>query len=154
MTFQIKHGDMFSEPSDAYAHGVNVYGVMGAGVAAVIRRKFPSVYAEYAAACAKGTLTVGNILPVRVEAQPDYVGAWVYNCASQDRPGPYANREWLVSSLSHTFIHAKLNGVKTLALPLIGGGIGGLDPQQCQREIETTANTLGVGIDTTLWLYP
>jgi O-acetyl-ADP-ribose deacetylase (regulator of RNase III) len=150
MTFQIKHGDMFSEPSDAYAHGVNVYGVMGAGVAAVIRRKFPSVYTEYAAACADGTLTPGNTLPV----QDTSSGAWVYNCASQDRPGPYANRDWLMSSLSQAFAHAHLNGVRTLALPLIGGGIGGLDPQECQREIEITAHMLGNGIVTTLWLYP
>lgn len=115
-------GDLFDTDMPAIGHGVNVDGKMGAGVAKIVRKNFPSVYHRYAAECADGALKPGEMLPLQA---PD--GVWILNLASQDRPGPYARKEWLHTSLLHAFDFARSEGLEGFAIPRIGAGIGGLD---------------------------
>lgn len=65
---QIKDGDIFKSGADIICHQVNCKGVMGAGLAAEIRRRNPDVYDEYRKLCLEkdrellgGCLIVGNI---------------------------------------------------------------------------------------------
>lgn len=44
---KIQVGNVFSTRSRVIVHGVNCMGVMGAGIAAQIRRNFPKAYSEY-----------------------------------------------------------------------------------------------------------
>jgi O-acetyl-ADP-ribose deacetylase (regulator of RNase III) len=138
---------MFSEPLEAYAHGVNTDGVMGAGVAAVVARKWPHLKYAYVSECRYGRLSPGGMFPFRT------AHGWVYNCASQDRPGANARVEWLRSSLESALAHMASNGVRNLALPVIGGGIGGISPAVAVAEIETMSNAHPEAV-VTLWLYP
>jgi O-acetyl-ADP-ribose deacetylase (regulator of RNase III) len=138
---------MFSESSDAYAHGVNTRGVMGAGVAKLVSRRWPDLYRAYHRECASGSLVPGGMFPYET---PE---GWVYNCASQNDPGPYARIEWLQNSLGLVLEHMTDHGFRTLSLPLIGGGIGGIDPKTAEDEIRVRAQ-LFPSLDVTLWLYP
>lgn len=117
----LKAGDMFASTTAALAHGVNVDGLMGAGVAAIFRRKFPAMHREYVRACRRGDLTPGSVWPWKAPS-----GLWVYNLASQDRPGPHARLEWVEESVKAMLEHAQEHGVGSVAMPRIGCGIGGL----------------------------
>lgn len=132
MTFEHIVGDLFAQtdaatahdgrPVAALGHGVNTHGRWGAGIAPVFGRVFPDAFEPYRAACADRTLTVGGFLPVLTDS-----GVWVYNLASQDRPGRDARLDAVESSLAAAIAHAETNGVRGFALPRIGAGIGGLD---------------------------
>lgn len=150
MPFTVEHGDMFSRPSDAYAHGVNIRGVMGAGVAVAVKKKWPEMYAAYREECLSGALQAGSAFAYRT------ADGWVYNCASQDDPGRNARTAWLVRSLVAAYHHMNGVGVKTVSLPLIGGGIGGINPSEARRAVEMVARGLpdNDNIATTLWIYP
>ena len=136
-----------SQSTSVVAHGVNTRGVMGAGFAKQVASRFPSVVAPYAAACSSGELTTGKSLVLLDEPS----GVFVANVASQDKPGRYATMEWLRNGLldmyrqMSTFRFAyKSQGVNKppfeVRLPLIGGGIGGIDPVDAARVIFDTAD--------------
>jgi len=115
-------GNMFDSKAVALGHGVNTSGVMGAGVAKVVRELFPDVYDTYRAVCKKGILKPGHVLPIKTDD-----GRYIMNLASQDKPGPNASYEWVDSSLSNTLAFMTEYRIPSLAIPRIGCGIGGLD---------------------------
>lgn len=115
-------GDIFTSTAPAVGHGVNTHGLMGAGIAAVIRRKYPSVYQEYHKHCKSPGLKPGTMLPLLGED-----GRWVFNIASQDRPGPHARLTWLESGVEEAFRFCEENEIPAFAIPRIGAGIGGLE---------------------------
>lgn len=52
--------DIFKEPGDLYLITVNTHGVMGAGIAAKFREKFPDLYVKYKHDCKYRIITIGN----------------------------------------------------------------------------------------------
>ncbi|MBP3732218.1 MAG: macro domain-containing protein [Bacilli bacterium] len=68
MLFNYYSGDVFSSGAQVIVHQVNCMGVMGSGVARIVREKYPEVYLEYKKAvetlegnCLGGCLLVGRI---------------------------------------------------------------------------------------------
>lgn len=116
-----KIGDIFTTNLPAIGHGVNLHGVMGSGIAVLVRRNFPEIFQPYATHCRNKTLTTGKMLPVKTES-----GIWVFNLASQDKPGANARLEWLEQSVEASFGFAELHNIEGFALPRIGAGVGGL----------------------------
>lgn len=121
-TFTERQGDLFESTAGAYAHGVNTAGVMGAGIAAGFRDRYPDMYELYRAQCTLGGLRPGSVL----EWHDPGGDRWIYNVASQDHPGPHARLDWLVDGFADAMDHADIHGVNTIAIPRIGCGIGGL----------------------------
>ena len=116
-------GDLFAQRDvDALAHGVNCAGVMGAGIAVPFRARFPDMYETYRQQCRSGQLTLGGILPWRTPSQ-----RWVYNLATQPRPGRCARLDAVASAVRSMLTHAGEHAVTSVALPRIGCGYGGLD---------------------------
>ena len=127
-------GNLLSTRLPAIGHGVNVDGLMGAGVAKAIRALYPQVFLPYSTACATKVLIPGSMLPVKVTED-----RWIFNLASQDRPGPHARLEWLQDSLDATFAFCEEEKISGFALPRIGAGIGGLEWDDVHEMIWTGA---------------
>ena len=127
-------GDLLTSRMEAIGHGCNTFGVMGAGVAKVIRGIYPQVFAPYAAACAAKIFVPGSMLPIKVNES-----RWVLNMASQDAPGPNARLDWLSESIDAAFSFVQEQGLSGFAIPRIGAGIGGLLWADVLCEIETVA---------------
>jgi O-acetyl-ADP-ribose deacetylase (regulator of RNase III) len=125
---RIEHvtGDVFAHaatlPVPAVAHGVNCEGVMGKGVAKTVREYWPELYQTYRQACQSGLVAPGSFLAYRTPR-----GGWVYNLATQDKPGPHARIEWIIEAVEAMSRHAVSVGVSKIAIVRIGAGIGGLD---------------------------
>ena len=123
MTIVDRKGNIFDSEASAIGHGVNTYGVMGAGIAKQVRERFPYVYSVYRSSCDSGNFLPGMTIPV----QDPETGVWILNLASQERPGADARLEWLEEALSETLRQISNMGWTSLALPQIGAGIGGLE---------------------------
>lgn len=117
-----KNGDVFTTTLPAVAHGVNLKGVMGAGIAKTVRKLFPEVYRDYRAACFSNRFNVGEMLPLYSPGR----NLWVFNVASQDLPGANARIDWLEESLMASAEFCMMKGLAGFAAPRIGAGIGGL----------------------------
>lgn len=120
-----KKGDVFTTDAIYIGHGVNCYGVMGAGIAKTVRDKFPKVYEEYAEVCRNDKLKPGSFFPY-----PQH-GKMIVNLATQNKPGPDATYENVFNALAgfsrqaSTTIRLEAFG-NVIAIPQIGAGIGGL----------------------------
>lgn len=122
-------GDLFSHANlDAIGHGVNCYGAMGAGIAVQFKKLYPQMYREYAELCKAGKLVPGQCFAWQCDDDSEL--SYIYNLASQRKPGADARYEWLVESLQAMVAHAEAHDIRTVGLPMIGAGIGGLTPDE------------------------
>jgi O-acetyl-ADP-ribose deacetylase (regulator of RNase III) len=120
-----KTGDLMDAEESAIAHGCNTQGLMGAGVARLVRDQHPDVYDIYRAACRSGDFIVGTSLGVWAEPinGPDRL---VYNLGTQRHPGADATAWGIFLSFANMAEDAHFRGVNAIAIPRIGAGIGGM----------------------------
>lgn len=141
MSFTKETGDLFAHPADALAHGVNCHGVTG-GLASVMFDRYYNAMLQYRSLASAGHITPGSAVFTR-DSIKDRV---IIHCASQDMPGPDATEEWLRSSLTQGLDLARKQGIRSVAVPLIGGGIGGLDPVVAEQIIREVAEASPVAV--------
>lgn len=120
-TLTLHTGDLFTSTADGIGHGVNCRGFMGSGIAPFFKRKYAGMYDAYRVVCLAGNLHGGETF---IWPTPEVT---VFNIASQEKEGRNADLSFLESGVRAALIYADKHGVKTLALPRIGCGIGGLD---------------------------
>lgn len=116
-------GDLLESDEEIIAHGCNTVGVMGAGIALAVKRKWgEAIYDPYEFACADGEFIAGAAQRVDVG---DKV---IYNLATQRDPGRSARYWWVLMSFANMFERMHMMGDPArVAVPRIGCGIGGLE---------------------------
>lgn len=130
MTIKHCQGDLFEQDMPALAHGVNCQGVMGGGIAAQFRDRWPDMYQVYRAKCERGSLRLGDVFEWYTGGVGARSSEKIFNLVTQYNPGPDA-RPWAIAVSIGTMIRIahKLN-IKEIGMPMIGCGIGGLGPVQ------------------------
>lgn len=64
MKIEYINGDLFSTNVRTIAHGCNAQGVMGSGVAKIVKALYPEAFSEYRAVNIKSGLVLGEIITV------------------------------------------------------------------------------------------
>lgn len=135
-------GDITQVKEGVIAHGVNCQGVMGAGAALAIRKKWPEVYDCYLRNQTDKGLEkqlLGSAHIIRVEEK-----LWVANCYTQLNYGNdgkrYASPLAIESSLEFAFGWAATHKT-TLHAVKIGSDLGGLDWETHVRPIFEALNS-------------
>lgn len=121
MTYREVVGDLFEVGLPAVGHGCNVVGSMGGGVAKVVRQRFPDLYAQYVLDCASGALALGSFTFWQA---PDVL---IYNLGTQPLPGSNADLDAISRSVTVALADVAERGIRSLGLPRLGAGIGGLE---------------------------
>lgn len=128
-------GDVFDPAHgfDAVGHGVNLKGVMGAGIAKTVSTRYPAIMEPYRRACSTGELALGGH---QVWEAPD--GLLIVNLATQQELGRDA-RLWAVAdSVRSALDDLADRGVERFGVPQLGAGIGGLEwstVRTCLQEV-------------------
>jgi O-acetyl-ADP-ribose deacetylase (regulator of RNase III) len=123
---QYVSGDLFANRhnAQALAHGCNCQGSMGAGIAVGFRARYPEMYEEYRRRC-KATprqFNVGDAWLWKADGRP-----WVFNLGTQeDYWRSRATYKAIESALTSMKTQADAEGVRTIAMPRVGAGYGGL----------------------------
>ena len=130
-------GDLFDQNVQAIAHGVNCIGVMGAGIAIQFRKLSEDMYQQYRLKCERRELFPGEFFRYDIDGGFGW-GAplTVYNLATQQRPGANAKYEYIEQSIDKMFKNADYHNIKSIGLPQIGCGIGGLWWPNVRKTIE------------------
>jgi len=128
-------GDLCAQEVDAIVNAANSALVLGAGVAGAIRaRGGPSIQAE----CdAHGPIEVGD---AAVTGAGDLAARFVIHAAGMAL-GRSASIESVRSSLRRSLELASERGCRSVAVPAIGAGIGGLSTQECAEALLEVART-------------
>jgi len=129
-------GDLFVNRcnAQAFAHGCNCQGTMGAGIAVGFRRRYPAMYAEYRRRCKAQprAFNLGDLFLWRDEQQP-----WVFNLGTQERTWRgRASYTAIEQALTQMRRQADAEDIRSIAIPRIGVGYGGLSWQKVRAIIE------------------
>lgn len=118
-------GDITEQAVDAIVNAANSALVLGAGVAGAIRAKGgPSIQAE----CdAHGAIEVGD---AAITGAGELPARFVIHAAGM-APGGAASEDSVRSSVRKSLALARERGCRSVALPAVGAGIGGLSLQRC-----------------------
>ena len=100
---------------------VNTVGVMGKGLAAAFKTKFPDMYAEYRQICLEKLLEPGSFWLWKGEAQ------WVLNFSTKKHWRNPSKLEYVERGLQEFVCSYERLGIREIAFPRLGCGNGGLD---------------------------
>jgi O-acetyl-ADP-ribose deacetylase (regulator of RNase III) len=120
----LREGDITAEPVDAIVNAANSALVLGSGVAGAIReRGGPSIQAE----CDEiGPIEVGG---AAVTGAGDLPARYVIHAAGMP-PGGQASGRSVHAAFARSLELASERGCRSIAVPAIGAGVGGLSPQR------------------------
>lgn len=122
MNLEYVSGDLLAADIPAIAHGCNQKGVMGAGIARLIKELYPpSMYLAYEYKCFHQ-----RVLPGEFHIWPDRNHPTLYNLITQIDTGADADLRFVRRSIMRMVVDAEERGIDEIGLPRIGCGIGGL----------------------------
>lgn len=123
MTIELGSGDLLAAEVDAIVNTVNTAGVMGKGLALQIKERFPEVFTAYARACKQGTVTVGQMHVVPRATPPRFV----INFPTKQHWRNPSKLEYVESGLAALVRCVRDYEIRSIAIPPLGCGLGGLD---------------------------
>lgn len=139
MATRFVKGDLFATGEvDAYAHGCNCAGAMDSGVAVVFKRRWPRMFEEYEQRCKDGRFHLGDVF---VWSEGD---VFVYNLAIQEHWKKRPKLAALAKALGRMVELAEKAGVRSIGLPRLGAGIGGLDWPRVRKVLGEVGATTGI----------
>lgn len=120
-------GDVFASNADIIAHGVNCKGAFGAGVAAIVARKYPKARHYYQDKFEEDGWRIGDVQFVKVLGKQEYIA----NCTTQHNfgsndsiPGFHVDYDAIRSCMEKVKEFAKNNNF-SVGMPKIGSGLAG-----------------------------
>lgn len=125
MTVRIKSGDLLKERSDAIVNTVNCVGVMGKGIALQFKQRWPKNFREYEAASKRKEIKPGKmfIYDLGEWEKPRYI----INFPTKVHWRGNSKLEYIDKGLRDLVKQVKRLGIKSISLPPLGCGNGGLD---------------------------
>lgn len=116
-----KRGNLLDDDADALVNTVNCVGVMGKGIALQFKNRYPRMFQSYRNHCGRNMYTPGCCMLVRGDD-----GSKIINVASKDHWMQDSQLPW-VQRIIQSLAKLPDSSIRSIALPPIGCGNGGLD---------------------------
>ena len=132
---QTTQGDLLSADAEALVNAVNCVGVMGRGIALQFKKKFEENFKVYKKACDAGLLRPGMMLVHDYGRlfNPRYI----INFPTKNHWRANSKLEDIESGLVALVDEIRKHHIKSIAIPPLGCGLGGLEWNQVRPRIET-----------------
>lgn len=127
-------GNLLEADEEAVVNTINTVGVMGKGIALMFKERFPENFKAYKAACQAREVQVGSLF---VTASDELGGPrWIVNFPTKQHWRNPTKIAWVIEGLKalREFIIAK--EIRSIALPPLGCGNGGLEWPVVRKLIE------------------
>lgn len=120
-----KAGNILTDKSQAIVNTVNCVGVMGKGLALQYKKAFPENFKQYKSACDKKIVEPGKMFITKYE---DILGSkYIINFPTKKHWKGASKIEYIENGLEDLITQIRLLGIKSIAIPPLGAGLGGLD---------------------------
>jgi len=121
---EFKKGNLLATDAEALINTVNTVGVMGKGIALQFKKAFPENYEAYKKACDEGRVKSGHMFIVDRESltNPHYI----INFPTKRHWKGKSKLEDIKNGLVSLVEDVKKAGIKSVAVPPLGCGLGGL----------------------------
>ncbi len=124
MAIKYKIGSLLKEDAEALVNTVNTVGVMGKGIALQFKEKYSLNYKLYKNACKANEVAIGKMFVTETNflTNPKYI----INFPTKQHWKGFSKLEYIVSGLDDLVSVIKFLKIKSIALPPLGCGNGGL----------------------------
>jgi O-acetyl-ADP-ribose deacetylase (regulator of RNase III) len=138
-------GNILESNAQALVNTVNTQGVMGKGIALQFKNIFPSNFKAYKEACEKKEIAIGKVF-VHKDRSLATGDKTIINFPTKDswrKPSEYSFIEKGLDDLIHVI---ELHEIKSIAIPPLGAGNGGLEWEKVKQIIEKKLAHLQIDI--------
>ena len=133
-------GNLLEADAEALVNTVNTVGVMGKGIALMFKEAFPDSFRAYAAACKRGEVQVGKMF---VTTGPALRGPrWIIHFPTKKHWRHRTQKEWVRDGLVDLRQVIAERNIRSIAIPPLGCGNGGLDWATVRPMIEEALDDL------------
>lgn len=134
------HGNLLNTDAEALVNTVNTVGVMGRGIALQFKKAFPENYKAYRRVCERGELEPGKMFTFDLNRfhNPKYV----INFPTKKHWRGKSRIEFIESGLQALAREIRRLRIKSIAIPPLGAGLGGLDWQDVYSRITSVLGNL------------
>jgi len=131
---ETKKGDILSADVEALVNSVNTVGISGRGIALLFRKAFPENFKAYRAACKRGEVRPGRMFVFKTGylTNPRYV----INFPTKRHWREKSRLADIEAGLRDLVRVVRRLRIRSVAIPPLGSGLGGLDWSQVRPKIE------------------
>jgi O-acetyl-ADP-ribose deacetylase (regulator of RNase III) len=142
MTFT--QGNLLDASAEALVNTVNTVGVMGKGIALMFKEAFPANFRAYEGACKEKKVKIGEMF---VTENRTFSGPrWIINFPTKKHWRQPSKLEWITDGLGDLRRVIDEHQIRSIALPPLGAGNGGLEWSEVRPEVERILGDLE-GVD-------
>jgi O-acetyl-ADP-ribose deacetylase (regulator of RNase III) len=137
---EYKKGDILREDVEALVNTVNCVGIMGRGIALQFKNAFPENFKAYVAACDRNEVQPGRMLVFETGrlTNPKYI----INFPTKRHWRGKSRIEDVNAGLVALVNEIRSRNIRSVAIPPLGSGLGGLDWSKVRPRIENSLRTL------------
>lgn len=143
---KIMSGDIFDTDCECIVNPVNCVGVMGKGLALEFKKRFPQYFTLYKKLCRDGQVIPGR--PMK-HSFPNYEKD-ILSFPTKDHYKNPSKLEYIAKGLQMFADNYYQLGIKSIAFPALGCGLGGLKWDDVFRLMKTYLDSLPITIE----IYP
>lgn len=131
---KIATGNILEADAEALVNTVNCIGIMGKGLALQFKRSFPANFKAYEAACHSGEVAPGRmfIFDRGKQSKPHYI----VNFPTKRHWRDHSRIEDIRTGLAALIADVRRLDIRSIAVPPLGCGLGGLHWQEVKPLIE------------------
>lgn len=129
MVIKYIQGDIFESKCQAIINTVNCEGKMGKGLAYQFKKKFPEMEQDYVKVCKKGELYPGKL---HIYQENKYL---IINFPTKNKWREKSKIEYIINGLRRLKEEVVKRDIKSVAIPPLGAGNGGLNWNEVKSEI-------------------
>jgi O-acetyl-ADP-ribose deacetylase (regulator of RNase III) len=148
LMIELKKGNLLDSDAEALVNTVNAVGVMGKGIALQFKQGFPENFRAYEAACRRGLVQPGRMFVFHTNTLQN--PRIIINFPTKRHWKGKSRMDDIESGLADLVEVIQREGIKSIAVPPLGCGNGGLKWSEVRPRIEKALENLpGV----TVYLY-
>ena len=141
---QFTQGNLLEAKADALVNTVNTVGIMGKGIALMFKERFSDNFRRYAQACKAGDVQTGRMF---VTEPRELDGPrWIVNFPTKQHWRGNSRLEWITEGLQDLRRFLIEHDVKSIAIPPLGAGNGGLAWPVVREQIKAALGDLDLAI--------
>jgi O-acetyl-ADP-ribose deacetylase (regulator of RNase III) len=142
-------GNLVTAKLEALVNPVNCVGVMGTGLALQFKTQFPGNYLQYKDACAAKQVKLGKMFVTRTTKMwPSYI----INFPTKQHWIDVSKLEDIEAGLESLVLEVLQRDIRSIAIPMLGCGMGKMDWRVVKPKIEELFNTRAPHVEAHLYV--
>lgn len=122
----IKDGDIFLSKCQTLVNPINCVGVMGGGLALDFKTLYPNMFHTYKDLCNKNLISIGKLWLYKDNSDEENE-RYILNFPTKHHWKESSRYEYIEQGLKKFIDTYKDRGIKSIAFPMLGCGLGGLE---------------------------